>query len=199
MPLLFALPSLTLIELSFQYNDFIEVHFNNGSVMLSAHYSNSKNMNASHYSDSNSIWAIEVLQNDQRRIERECANSPIFKSLKTSLYTSLDTQHPEIRLIQLLPELEGEPIERSLTVHWLNNAPQYETVLYVWGDLKQTAHILISERQQKVIMNLYAFLKLQNATEVHVLWINALCINQNNTLKKIMKWGLWERSTSNAT
>lgn len=76
-------------------------------------------------------------------------------------------------------------------MHWLSNAPRYGAVSYVWGDPKQTAPILVGGRQQEVTVNLYAFLKhLRNATEVCVLWVDALCINQNNTLEKNHQVGI---------
>lgn len=189
MPLLCALP--VSIRPTVHCTEFTAIHYNTGSAMVSAYYPNREDMNAPRHSDPNPIQAIEVLQDDRRRNERGRANSPISGSLRTSLYTPLDTRHPEIRLIQLLPGSEGEPIECSLTVHWLSNAPRYGAVSYVWGDPEQTARILVGGRQQEVTMNLYAFLKhFRNATEVRVLWIDALCINQDNTLEKNHQVGI---------
>ncbi|KAF2629238.1 hypothetical protein BU25DRAFT_337558, partial [Macroventuria anomochaeta] len=64
----------------------------------------------------------------------------------------------------------------SLTGH-----PSYETLSYVWGGPKVTVPITVHDHSFPVTSNLHSALQhLRHEDKEHVLWADALCINQDD-------------------
>jgi Heterokaryon incompatibility protein (HET) len=58
---------------------------------------------------------------------------------------------------------------------------KYEALSYVWGDLKNLVEITLNDRPYRARKNLVAALEhLRYKDKNRVLWIDALCINQEN-------------------
>ncbi|KAF1978156.1 HET-domain-containing protein [Bimuria novae-zelandiae CBS 107.79] len=69
------------------------------------------------------------------------------------------------------------------------NPPVYKCLSYTWGDLHLTYYILVNGRVLRVRRNLYEFLEMRSeccdtTTAAERLWINALCINQEDIVEK---------------
>lgn len=108
-----------------------------------------------------------------------------FDSKYGNLYTPLSRHDPEIRLIQLLPGTDEEPIQCDLATYCLGNVPKYEALSYVWGSPEETKSISISGYQHHATTNLYTSFKyLRYPTKARMLWVDAVCINQKDTLEK---------------
>jgi len=95
-----------------------------------------------------------------------------------------------IRLLRLLPcgqdaktlrcELFEYPIRDSDTV-----SHPYETLSYVWGSEDKPRSIIIDNRNLHVTQNLYtALLRLRNHTCSRIIWVDAICIDQENKKEK---------------
>ncbi|PVH73905.1 HET-domain-containing protein, partial [Cadophora sp. DSE1049] len=98
--------------------------------------------------------------------------------------------HNEIRLVQLLPGPDNTSIELQIlpNVH-LASVPKYLALSYVWGDPTSKHSIRVNGSPVEVTSNLADFLwyqrKLsQDAAGAENLWIDAICINQNNTQER---------------
>ncbi|KAL8670642.1 MAG: hypothetical protein Q9168_004836 [Polycauliona sp. 1 TL-2023] len=104
-------------------------------------------------------------------------------------YSSLNTQTHEIRLVTLLPKVEcpsGIRVGLSTVALSDSSIPQYEALFYVWGSEEDPVSIRIQssfsslpDRSLNITRNLAeALTHLQHDQEPRVLWIDAICINQ---------------------
>ncbi|KAL4724488.1 hypothetical protein ACLX1H_007929 [Fusarium chlamydosporum] len=122
-------------------------------------------------------------------------------SVPSLTYSRLDTSAQQIRLLSLQPALRDSlPIECELmtvnldpteafpgerlvspTEAAINNRPAYEALSYVWGDPSNPIAIKLNNRDATVTRNLHAaLLALRSYTEKRILWVDALCINQQD-------------------
>ncbi|KAK0648983.1 heterokaryon incompatibility protein-domain-containing protein, partial [Cercophora newfieldiana] len=111
-------------------------------------------------------------------------------------YTPLSTKGSEIRVLTLLPS-PGEPdrpIQCRLRVVSLNNNPEYEALSYVWGNTAERKPIEVDGCEMQVTTNLEAALRrLRHATHERYLWVDALCIDQDNVEEKETQIPLMEK------
>jgi hypothetical protein len=131
--------------------------------------------------------------------------------MATSLYQPLPTS-TSIRLLIIHPGVSSDKLKCDLQVVDLENAPQYETLSYVWGSPEPAAKIQVCDKEVNITSNLAAALYRiragprksfvvvdpkrnsdrtrdwkpnpeileENTTERRILWVNALCIDQQN-------------------
>jgi hypothetical protein len=103
-----------------------------------------------------------------------------------ALYSNLkDTD--EIRLLYLEPKTSGEIINCALKNARLSNLPKCEALSYMWGpkDVRTEQSISIDNSNFYVRENLWLALQhLRLETEIRVLWIDAICINQHETQER---------------
>ncbi|KAM0810058.1 putative Heterokaryon incompatibility domain-containing protein [Seiridium cardinale] len=112
--------------------------------------------------------------------------------LPHSVYDSLDLTRRSIRLIRLLPaENDDDPICCELYTAQLTPELQFAALSYVWGTSSEMYYILANEIKVKVTSNLYCALKyfrkydmLRSEDNRLPLWVDALCINQNDTQER---------------
>jgi hypothetical protein len=116
------------------------------------------------------------------------ANSQLYRPLSTE-----KGQHA-IRLVTILPSQEKmADIKCILESISLNQNPTYEALSYVWGNLSNLKQIDLSGHAFYVNQNLEVALRnLRLRTRPRTLWIDAICINQNDTVEKsnqVMRMG----------
>jgi Heterokaryon incompatibility protein (HET) len=117
-------------------------------------------------------------ENLQQSTEQDNEENVFYSTLK-------DTD--EIRLLHLHPRNSGEAICCTLNHVSLSSRPDYEALSYAWGPKTiQTEHsIIIDNKNFCVRDNLWVALQhLRLETEVRVLWIDAICINQKETRER---------------
>ncbi|EFQ30787.1 heterokaryon incompatibility protein [Colletotrichum graminicola M1.001] len=92
----------------------------------------------------------------------------------------------QFRLMHLLAGAADDDVVRvRLVVEAVDAAPAYHAVSYVWGDPGRTAGILCEGAEIRVTTNLLGALRRWRlADEDVVLWADAVCIDQRNTLEK---------------
>jgi hypothetical protein len=104
------------------------------------------------------------------------------------VYSSLGPN--SIRLLRLLPhEQEDAPIQCQLFHYSLegsgNQTHLYTALSYVWGNLANPRYISIAENTLPVTRNLYkALLRLRNSSFERIIWVDAVCINQESIEEK---------------
>ena len=110
----------------------------------------------------------------------------VTSSESTHLYPSPKmTDTHEIRIFELLPGSNDEPIRGLLTIEHLWDDPRYEALSYAWGTSATMKSIQLNETEFGITPNLEAaLLDLRYQKEPRRLWIDALCINQNDPLEK---------------
>ncbi|KAM0147032.1 hypothetical protein ACHAQE_010459 [Botrytis cinerea] len=89
-------------------------------------------------------------------------------------------------MLRLLPsEDEAAPLHCELCNYSLQRSSirthLYEALSYVWGDPKQTLSIYVDKAQFQVTVNLHAaLLQLRDYSFERIIWVDAICIDQNN-------------------
>ncbi|PVH96482.1 hypothetical protein DM02DRAFT_499644, partial [Periconia macrospinosa] len=96
----------------------------------------------------------------------------------------------EIRLLSLLPGKKGDLIRCKLSKgrFKVSLPPQYnyEALSYVWGKSTQNRYIMLDNKKDfPVTDNLYAALgRLRRPEKARTLWVDSLCIDQQNTTER---------------
>lgn len=91
----------------------------------------------------------------------------------------------DFRLLELLPGEGDETLRCSLTHNSLISHPYYHAVSYTWGTPGLFQKIELGGVAHSIQANLFDFLQRLRLTYATVtLWVDALCINQNDSLEK---------------
>ncbi|KAI1735500.1 heterokaryon incompatibility protein-domain-containing protein, partial [Xylaria scruposa] len=87
----------------------------------------------------------------------------------------------EVRLMNLLPSQDSSPISVEIFHVMLDYNPQYEALSYAWGLKDDAFHVLAGSAKIAISTNLHEALQhLRSTQHKRTLWIDALCIDQNN-------------------
>lgn len=117
-------------------------------------------------------------------------------------YTSLsqDADHPEIRLVKLMPGTWDDAISCSLDVVSFDKGPTYEALSYVWGDPEKRKPIQLDDQSFEATANLWMALRRLRYPDAHrILWIDAICINQNDNDEKSRQVAMMDKIYSRCT
>lgn len=136
-------------------------------------------------------WTSESKSWEEPKLGFNRANSSlrtqaVSQSSSSSLICSnetehLDTDRRQIRLLTLLPGQFGSLIRYTLQIVSLDDDPRYEALSYVWGDPRYRLPIFSKDRTLLVTENLEAALRhLRLEDKPRILWIDAVCINQED-------------------
>ncbi|KAN0115292.1 Heterokaryon incompatibility protein (HET) domain containing protein [Hyaloscypha variabilis] len=104
----------------------------------------------------------------------------------TDAYRSLNPSKQEFRLLTLLASPDfSATLQAELQVVEIGSSPQYEALSYVWGTAEFEHELYIEHRRYPITENLdYALRYLRHRDKNRVLWVDALCINQRNTIER---------------
>lgn len=106
-------------------------------------------------------------------------------------YTLSPLPQPEaqIRLLYLLAGNEEDEIHVSLSVHDLDEAPEYNAISYTWGDLhSDKKRIFVDGKPFLVGQNChYALWQARIHHPNQLVWIDAICINQHDDAEKSLQ------------
>lgn len=99
-----------------------------------------------------------------------------------------------IRLLVLSPGRVNEPIECFLDHYPLQDCPNYTALSYTWGSPGASVLIYLDGASFWVRLNLYFFLEgYRDRYNPSVLWIDAVCINQDDLDEKTSQIQLMNR------
>ena len=118
-------------------------------------------------------------------------------------YRALDSRS-HIRLITLHPKssngVNDHVINIELTQHLIGECPRYEALSYTWGDRRQAQEIVVQPSQTciEVTGNLHAGLLSLRQRKHRKLWIDAICINQDDIEERSTQVRLMSQIYSNA-
>ncbi|KAH7393092.1 heterokaryon incompatibility protein-domain-containing protein [Pyrenochaeta sp. MPI-SDFR-AT-0127] len=99
-----------------------------------------------------------------------------------------------IRLLTLLPGTKNKPISCVLSSVSLDQAHSYTALSYVWGDTKDPQpNIWIDGSPLNITRNLHTALSyIRDAKTEKRIWVDAVCINQDNDREKRDQiWQMW--------
>lgn len=100
-----------------------------------------------------------------------------------TIYDPLDTDFNEIRLLTLLSQ-DTKVIHCTLEHVSLINPPEYVALSYCWGDPAATKEISINGAAVQVTWNLESALRHLRAKGYGRLWVDAVCINQQDKTER---------------
>jgi hypothetical protein len=106
------------------------------------------------------------------------------------IYRPIDDPGSQIRLLRLkrreaVSSQEEAAIVCTLHQASLDDDPDYVALSYVWGAPAKTSSTQLDGHKVGVTLNLYEALdRLTISEEDHKLWVDALCINQNDDVEK---------------
>ncbi|KAK2006841.1 HET-domain-containing protein [Colletotrichum eremochloae] len=132
-----------------------------------------------------------------------------------SLYSALDRDARSIRLLRFQPPKEDETLRCTLTTHSLDDAPPFIALSYVWGAPEPCHEIEINEAKFRVRENLWHALgqlvhiaskrtnciseqKKASTKLPQYFWIDAICVNQDDTAERGHQVGLMKDIFSTA-
>ena len=99
-------------------------------------------------------------------------------------YTPL-SESGHIRFCTLLPGEPHEEIRCRIEPASLSSNTAYEALSYTWGDRKNETYIFCNNAQSLVLPNLVSALQhLRYSDRERVLWIDRLCINQEDNVER---------------
>ena len=100
-------------------------------------------------------------------------------SRSCKIYTPLDCERREIRLISIVPVDWGDQINCSFTIVSLDH-PNYYALSYVWGNRSPTRLVIVDGVEHQVIVSLASALRRLRGFSAPgaMVWADALCMNQ---------------------
>jgi len=90
-----------------------------------------------------------------------------------------------IRLLHLGSGYGSSPLDAHVATCELEDRPNYESLSYVWGEPDLTEMLLVDGREFRISKNLSTILHhLRLPDKTRILWIDAICINQQDNIEK---------------
>ena len=100
------------------------------------------------------------------------------------IYTTLDTDALEIRLLQIQPSVHSEKLLCTLETVSLRDPPTYDALSYCWGALELSHTITVNGVDVKVTRSLEEALRALRTQGHTLVWVDALCINQLDIIER---------------
>ncbi|PVH75438.1 hypothetical protein DL98DRAFT_427604, partial [Cadophora sp. DSE1049] len=129
-----------------------------------------------------------------------CHPSPI----SNSLYRPIEPG--QIRILEILPGCEQDPIQCRLQYVELCKMPKYNALSYSWGDLSKPKSVIsVDGHKLEVTENCaLALLELRGEAvamlKAQIIWIDAICVNQEDTRERsqqvLMMFKIYQSSQS---
>ncbi len=94
----------------------------------------------------------------------------------------------DFRLFELLPGEKADPLEGVIKETSLESAGRYAALSYQWGSDLKPYHIRTSRGLVPITASLHGALRqLRDVNRSVMLWVDAICINQDNSHEKIVQ------------
>ena len=114
--------------------------------------------------------------------------------------TTLDPSRDEFRLLELAPGGPDDELIATLSTASLNSPPPYEALSYVWGDMTTPRSIRLQSYSFAITKNLKVALRgLRMLDRPRTLWVDAICINQDDLTERQAQVQLMKRIYSQSS
>lgn len=107
-------------------------------------------------------------------------------AIRPFVYTPLKVPDYSIRILEVFPDEEDRPVQVRLSDSKAPLTQQYRCLSYMWGaSSDDTYDIILNDCAFTVRKNLYHFLRMAGKRFPNTpLWIDAICINQEDDEEK---------------
>ncbi|TRX87933.1 hypothetical protein FHL15_011165 [Xylaria flabelliformis] len=111
---------------------------------------------------------------------------PIATATTALVRTPLDKESKQIRLLLVRPLCDGDEVTCHIKLHsLLNGDSTYEAVSYAWSHVKGKKSIVIDDEKVEIPAAAEEVIRyLRYAKEPRVIWVDAICINQEDIREK---------------
>ncbi|KAI8631611.1 HET-domain-containing protein [Xylariaceae sp. FL1651] len=101
------------------------------------------------------------------------------------IFHSINSSQGQIRLLEVAPGRNDEPIRCLYKIANVTDNVSYQTISYVWGSMDSKRTIFVEGTAVELTENLFhALHRMRHATGSRWLWVDALCINQDDDAEK---------------
>jgi tetratricopeptide (TPR) repeat protein len=126
---------------------------------------------------------------------RECKVSDV----SNIIYRPLSLDSRQIRRAYITKGGRSDPLEATLLRTSLDALPSYEALSYVWGKDQSVGKLTLNGHCIDITPNLQGVLvQLRSSTEDRLIWIDAICINQEDPKERSKQVQLMREIYSNA-
>lgn len=109
----------------------------------------------------------------------------LVRSEEVYQYEALDPTVESIRFLHLQPGAKDDPISIKLEACPLTGLPLFEALSYTWGNTSITKTIACNDLSFKIHLNAWqVILDLRYEDKPRVLWVDVICINQQDNADK---------------
>ncbi|KAI0441624.1 HET-domain-containing protein [Xylaria telfairii] len=113
-------------------------------------------------------------------------------------FLPVDSSQGQVRLLQIAPGRAGEPIRCSYQIASVDGDVPYQTLSYVWGAIDGNKTIIVEGTKAELTDNLFdALTCIRHETKPCYLWVDALCINQQDGEEKTAQVNMMHRIYAN--
>lgn len=127
----------------------------------------------------------------QENLENGIMVDPASHSSSSIIYEPLVHGSNQVRILQLLPGSFDDHVRCRISISDLNSS--FEALSYVWGDPKDTRMIEVQGVAIRATKNLETALRhVRDTREPRNLWVDAICINQNNNRERTHQVGMMD-------
>lgn len=102
----------------------------------------------------------------------------------SGLYHDLPLGEREIRLLYVTPARDDQPLTARLEVSTLEAKSRYIALSYTWGELNISAAITCNGTPLGITQNLHEALIRMRKAGVEALWVDQICINQEDVAER---------------
>lgn len=120
-------------------------------------------------------------KNTPQRVSSTKKTPRLVTNAEKTPYSKLNKKSDDIRVFILQPGVGLDPLHGTLVKYRLDCWPEFEALSYAWGDPAKTTPVFINDSRIMVSHNLGVALQhLRHSHSSRNLWIDALCINQED-------------------
>ena len=103
-------------------------------------------------------------------------------------YTALGESKDAIRILRILPSAQfKDPLICSLTTASLDTNPQYIALSYTWGAPVRVTNLILHGHHFPITANLSTALRRLREAKWQMVWVDAVCINQDDTEERSLQ------------
>jgi hypothetical protein len=144
-------------------------------------------------------WVMVLLSLQWVSIKFQRVATHYSKPKDSLKYEAIDKSTDQIRLLVLQPKTRFGLVECTLELRSLDSPGSFEAISYRWSDNGQPMAILV-DGQRKIVSNtVYLLLQSLQSDSKRALWLDSICINQDDNEEKEWQIPLMRKVYSSAT